>query len=194
VAATKDRPTIPPEPGAKVGTKLRELRQSREASLADVARACDISVSLLSQVERGIVSPSLATLHALSQHFGVPMFTFFMEEGERRLVVRKNERMLITFPASNVTYELLSPDTKRQLEVVEIVLKPGQESIDSGLPHPGEECAVVLEGTVTALLDDQEHELYEGDSIHFDARLGHRYTNRTRKRARVLSVVTPPTF
>jgi transcriptional regulator with XRE-family HTH domain len=189
-----DEATGPLEPNAIVGLKLRELRQSRGASLADVARACNLSVSLLSQVERGIVSPSLATLHALSQHFGVPMFTFFMGDDERRLVVRKDERRLMTFPASNVTYELITPDTKGQLEVMEVVLKPGQESIDSGLPHPGEECGLVLEGTVTALLGSQEHELSEGDSIHFDAGIGHRYTNRTRKLARLLSVVTPPTF
>jgi transcriptional regulator with XRE-family HTH domain len=177
-----------------LGGRIRELRRGRELSLARVAEACGISSSLLSQVERGVVSPSLQTLHAIGQFFGVPMFAFFGEGEPREAVVRRAERRRLAFPASQVTYELVTPDLQRQLEVLEMGLDAGQETFDCGLSHAGEECVVVLEGTVTAYVGERVYDLGEGDSVYLDASVPHRYKNRTKRPARLLSVITPPSF
>jgi transcriptional regulator with XRE-family HTH domain len=177
-----------------LGAKIRELRQGRELSLARVAEACGISTSLLSQVERGVVSPSLQTLHSIGQYFAVPMFAFFEEDTPREAVVRRSERRKLAFPSSQVTYELVTPDLQRQLEVLEMELDAGQETFDCGMSHAGEECVVVLEGTVTAFVGERVYDLAEGDSVYLDASVPHRYKNRTKRRARLLSVITPPSF
>ena len=58
------------------GTLIRQLRQTRQQTLAEVGRITDLSVSYLSKIERGLTRPSLDTLEKLSRHFDVPVAHF----------------------------------------------------------------------------------------------------------------------
>jgi transcriptional regulator with XRE-family HTH domain len=178
-----------------IGERLRALRRARHLSLSEVAHGCGVSPSLLSQVERNIASPSLGTLYAVSQFLEVPIFRLFMTDDQPvEAVVRHDRRKRVMLPGSEIAYEVVTPDMQRRMEILELVLEPGQMTIDEPLPHPGDECAVVLEGCVTVVLGAAYHALHEGDSIYFDATTPHRYGNKSPSRARVLIVITPPTF
>lgn len=191
------RPATEPrgEDLSQLGGKLRELRKRRELSLSDVAGHTNISASMLSQLERGVVAPSLATINTLAQFYETRLFELFQDADQRLsgVLVRKGERSSVKLAGSNAQYELIS-GTRQDLQLVEMKLSPGQGTVDHTMSHPGEECVLVLEGTVVATLDGQEFELAEGDSLQYNATVPHNYAARTKAGARLIIAMTPPSF
>src|SRR5487761_1472439 len=120
-AVKVDKPDL-----SELGRKLRRARQSAALSLAEVASSAGISISMLSQLERGIVAPSLQTLYMLADFFGVPLFEFFDDHlgAPREVVVRKGDRAVLHLPGSPVTWELITAGPRRNLQVVEVILEP----------------------------------------------------------------------
>jgi quercetin dioxygenase-like cupin family protein len=149
---------------------------------------------MLSQLERGIVAPSLATLHTLAQFFETRLFELFQDgESSHGALVRRDERVVVHLPRSNATYELLSA-TRHELQLVEMIVTAEQGATDHTLSHAGEECVLVLEGAVRATLGQQEYDLDVGDSLQYSASIPHSYAVRSGTRARLIIAMTPPTF
>jgi transcriptional regulator with XRE-family HTH domain len=177
---------------AMLGRRLRELRQRQRLTLNDVAARTSISASMLSQLERGIVAPSLATLHTLAQFYETRLFELFQEgETPQGVLVRKADRTVVRLPRSNATYELIS-GTRQDLQVVEMTVTADHGSTDHTLSHPGEECVLVLDGAVRATVGSEIFDLDEGDSLQYSATLPHTYEVRSGERARVIIAMTPP--
>ena len=174
--------------------RLREVREQRKVSIRQLASEVGMSAALISQVERGVTSPSLDTLRKLAQALDEPLFNLLDEPEERRVaIVRMERRLRLTPPDGSVSYSRISPGFGR-LEVLEGVLQPGDASSSAPWAHPSEECAVVLEGELTVVLEDQTHALSEGDSIYFDSRLPHLYRNDGKHRTVYIVTVTPPSY
>ncbi len=188
----------------ELGRKIRKLRLQAGMTLQSLARLVGVSQSLISQVERGLASPSITTLRRLAGALGVPIAALFLgDEGAsggetdslgRRLIVRRAERKRLHVPRSKVGYELLTPDLNRKIEFLWIEYEPGSATHPAPMAHPGEENAVCLDGSVVVTIDEQEFVLTEGDSISFDSGRPHRVENRTDARAVLISAITPPAF
>jgi quercetin dioxygenase-like cupin family protein len=169
-----------------------------------VAGLARVSQSLISQVERGLASPSISTLRRIAGALDVPIAELFVggddasedesDRAGRRLVVRRHERKGLHVPRSKVDYELLTPDLNRKIEFLWIEYEPGAITHPDPMAHPGEENAVCLEGSVVVTIDREEFVLTEGDSISFDSGRPHQVENRTNKRAVLVSAITPPSF
>jgi transcriptional regulator with XRE-family HTH domain len=188
----------------EVGRKIRVRRLQAGLTLQNLAHAAGVSQSLISQVERGLASPSITTLRRIAGALEVPIAALFLGDevasrGEtdrlgRRLVVRRPERKRLHVPRSKIGYELLTPDLNRKIEFLWIQYEPGSVTHPTPMSHPGEENAVCLEGSVVVTIDGQDFVLNEGDSISFDSGRPHRVENRTDKRAVLISAITPPAF
>lgn len=180
---------------AEIGRRLRKHRTLQQRSLESVAKVCDISPSLLSQVERGKVTPSLTTLHRVSQTLGVPIFDLFGSPSEQPAVVRAGARNVLRPPdAGGVSYELLSTGALRRLQMLEVRLGPTGGSFDHSLSHDGDECVVVLEGRAVVEVGADRFELDVGDSLSFHARLPHRFVGAEATSTRLVVAMTPPAF
>jgi transcriptional regulator with XRE-family HTH domain len=200
VAATVPDPDVDPE-ALELGQTIRAFRQAGALTLDQFARQAGVSRSLLSQVERGKASPSIATLRSIARTLGVPiaaLFTGGMEtDGEtdrfgRRIVVRRGERRHLDADAG-ITYELLTPDINRKIEFLQVELAPGSRTpADGPSIHAGEESQLCLEGIYVLELGGQEFELHAGDSASFDPSVPHVAWNRTDERAVVIVAITPP--
>jgi transcriptional regulator with XRE-family HTH domain len=187
-----------------LGQAIRTLRLERKLTLQAVASAANLSQSLISQVERGLASPSISALRRIAGALDVPIAALFLGDGEpsddesdrwgRRLVVRRHERKGLHVPRSKVVYELLTPDLSRKIEFIWIEYEPGSVTHPEPMSHPGEENAVCLEGSVVVIVDGQEFVLNEGDSISFDSGRAHQVENRSTERAVLVSAITPPAF
>ena len=149
----------------ELGPRIRALRLERRLTLQAVAEQAGVSQSLISQVERGLASPSINTLRRIAGALGVPIAALFLggdmsdDESDgagRRLVVRRHERKGLNIPRSKVVYELLTPDLNRKIEFIWIEYEPGAISHPEPMSHPGEENAVCLEGSVVVTIDQQE--------------------------------------
>lgn len=193
-----------------LGETIRYLRQSRGLTLKNVAKAADVSESLVSQIERGKASPSITTLRRLASALEVPAAALFLEpDGAwprqagksdkteldgRRIIVRRDERKGLKVPKSKVNYELLTPDHDRQIEFLWIEYIPGAVSRPSPMGHAGEENALCIRGSVVITIEGEEFVLDEGDSISFDSGRAHQVENRADEPAILISAITPPSF
>jgi transcriptional regulator with XRE-family HTH domain len=196
---------IAQDEAVELGQKIRALRKERKQTLTTVADGAGVSRSLISQVERGLASPSITTLRRIAAVLEVPVAALFLNDAAeqsngdidrfgRPLVVRHDERKGLHLPRSGVVYELLTPDLNRKVEFIWIEYGPGDVSPSEMMSHPGEENAVCIQGSVVVIIEGDEFVLGEGDSISFDANRPHRVENRSDRRAVLISAISPPAF
>lgn len=182
-----------------LGGTIRALRQEQRSSTVALAKACSVSTSLISQVERGLTSPSLDVLWAIARALDVPIGTFFQGEspdsppGKDAVVVRADQRKKLGVN-STLTYELMTPDLRHQIEFIWVEFGPGVEGPLAPFTHPGEEQMVVIQGEMHFWVDDAEYVLQAGDCITIDAAKPHRAANRGDIPAIVIAAITPPSF
>jgi transcriptional regulator with XRE-family HTH domain len=185
----------------KTGSKIREIRRAKDITIVELANKAQVSKSLISQIEREEVLPSLTTLSKIANSLGVPITEFFeMDQtnlNEDNIIVRKNTRKKIVIPNSPLIYELLVPDFKRKIEFTLINLEPKNAIKDyelTSFAHEGEECLLVLEGKLTFYYGDKVFILNEGDSASFDCSITHKVENNTDKKVSFVTAITPPTM
>lgn len=181
---------------ADVGLTIRRLRQERGFSLKDLAARSGLTQSFLSQVERDLTSPSVASLRKVAQAFGVPLAALFQgpaAPGDR--VVRRAQRRQLVHPDKQWRDYLLTPNLKGKLQVILSVIEPGGGSGEEPYAHDSdEECVVILHGRLQFWVGADRYLLDEGDSIVFESRIPHRNLNPGPERAEVLWITTPPSY
>ncbi|MCZ7662593.1 MAG: cupin domain-containing protein [Thermoleophilia bacterium] len=177
-----------------LGTRIRQRRLDLRLTQSDIASSAGLTKSFVSQIERGVTAPSISTLRGIAKALDVSLFYFFQESNSDHTVVRRHQRASVRNPGANVYYELLTPDLRRNIQMIWLHMEPGQVTSDVPRAHDGEECAVVLEGTVEVEIGGIVHTLYEGDSISFDSGQPHRTRNVGSGPATIISAVTPPSF
>jgi transcriptional regulator with XRE-family HTH domain len=180
---------------AEMGAMIRNARQGR-FTVHELAARADISPGSLSQIERGIGNPSFRTLHRLASALGLRVGD--LVEGttlpDTKMVVRKLERKRLQLGSEGLTYELLTPDLHRRLEVLQTVVPPGFSNESQPFMHVGEECVLVMTGHLEVTVGTRHFELNEGDAITYDSGEEHWWHNPTDRAAVVVGAVTPPTF
>jgi len=176
-----------------IGSKIRQVRESKGISIKEVSQKTNLSSSFISQAERDLVSPSIASLREIAKALNVPIFYFFDDDINGH-VVRKNNRRKFSMPDSKITYELLSPDLNREMEIVLITLAKGQYTFEHPFSHEGEESACCIKGRVEVTLGLEKYTLEEGDAIYFKCDIPHRFHNVGEDEAKVLCSITPPSF
>lgn len=173
--------------------RVRRLRQGKGLKANELATAAGISASMLSQVERGLVDPSLETLRQIAQVLDVPLFELFVPEvdSEQMHVMRAGDEMTLMTHSGDLKYRRKSTVGK-QLEVLAGELLPGGVSRETMWSHEAEECIVVTRGRLVIETDRERLELAEGDSCHFNSRIPHRFVNETEEGTDFIVSVTPP--
>lgn len=176
-----------------VGQKIRTVRKEKGYTLEILATRTGLSKGLLSQVERGISQPSLESLWRISKALEAN-FSYFFEEIDHNYVhvIRKEKRRMIVLPDSSGSYSLLSTGRNARLGVLEVRLQPGEETRDQLVQSEGEECLVIVTGTVNVRMGDEVIELNEGDSIYFDNAQSHTIVNTGSVEAIIIWTVSPP--
>jgi transcriptional regulator with XRE-family HTH domain len=180
----------------RLGSRIRSLRDEKGLPLRVVAESAHVSESFLSQVERGVANPSVASLRRIAEALGESIGSFF--EGPNHgggRVVRAADRRRLIHPRRQWEDVLLTPRESRRLQVILSTIEPGAGSGEEPYSHDSdEECVIVLSGDLNFWVDDEPYELHEGDSLLFESRLPHRNVNPGPGRAQVLWVITPPSY
>lgn len=174
---------------------IRRLRKQKGFTLSQLAGAAGISESLLSQVERGRVDPSLATLRSIARSLEIPLFELFagQQTAHQVDIVRAGTATEITSPDGGLVYSRMSK-LGGSLEVLKARLRPGATSHKEAWTHPAEECVVVLTGKLCVEVDGVDYRLSAGDSCYFDSRLPHRFVNESLDDAVYVIAATPPSY
>lgn len=159
------------------GSRIRELRKVKNLTLKELADQTGLSSSLLSQIERDLVDPTVTTFWKICETLNVPINYFFQGMEENSLVVRKENRRVMELSNGKVRYHQLTPNKTGVMEFILVEIKPGETSDVDLVSHSGEECGFVLQGELIVILEGQEYFLAEGDSIQFSSTVPHRYIN-----------------
>ncbi|AOZ68419.1 MerR family transcriptional regulator [Rhodobacter xanthinilyticus] len=183
-------PAITNEP---MGAALRQLRQSRGETLEAVAQALGVSASALSTLERTGAGVSFKTLADLAQYYGTTVSALSGQDAPGGAVVRAQAARIWPMPVEGVRVEVLA-EGRRQMDCHRFILAPGATS-QGGYDHEGEEFITVIEGRFRITLDASEHyELGPGDSIYFESRRPHEWSNAADGQTVLIWINTPPTF
>ncbi|MFJ8065515.1 helix-turn-helix domain-containing protein [Psychrobacillus sp. NPDC096426] len=165
-------------PKGEIGKRIRYLRRLQGLTSDELAKLAGVSQSMISQIERGLVSPSLETLWKLSHSLKVQIFSFFETEVTTAVsITRAGESNVVKRVRPNVSYELLSPSTGKQMSFFKMIVEPGEDLETPYLFHGGEECGMILSGCLRLELEGECHTLCKGDSIYFDSSQPHRFFN-----------------
>nr|GAJ37562.1 putative HTH-type transcriptional regulator ycjC [Bradyrhizobium sp. DOA9] len=184
--------------GDRIGGEIKNLRKARGITLDALSDAAGLSKGYLSQIERGVSSPSVKALHSISRALGVTISWFFPPNADvdgdlRDYVVRAKSRRKLTF-VGGITDELLSPNLGRQLELLRCTFPPGSESGKEAYTHQGEEAGYVVSGELDLWIGQHHVVLREGDSFAFASDLPHRYANTNERECVVIWAITPPSY
>lgn len=201
-AANTPASSMPPSPDTaddlasdqRLGECVRLLRHGKNMSIQELGRLTGLSAGMISQLERGLTTPSVRTLRLLSLALQVPI-SFFFEERPAGLVppyiVRRSQRRLLRLTRSGVLKESLAPETRGQMEMYELTLSPGGSSGADFVKHQGEKAGYVLAGTLRLWLDHEAHLLGEGDSFRFPSTVPHMFDNPTDAPTRIIWISVP---
>ena len=185
---------------SSLGAVIRAQRKKAGRTLQDVARQVEFSISYLSQIERNLLTPSVSTLKRIADVLEIPagqlMFTGAHNEPLSSLValVRRKERKQLSFPGSNIHYELLTPDMRRRSSLLWVTAPPGSDSGVARFAHEGEDGVLVLKGELEVEIASVWHKLKAGDTVYFNAGLPHRWRNSGQVLAEAIWLSTPPSF
>ena len=185
----------PPEP-VTVGARVRALREAMDLSLRDLADRTGVSAPMLSQVERGETSPTLAVATRIAAGLELSLSQLLrLDEGDGVTVVRRADRRPGGARSRGHTYEVVTPPLPGQrAEVACHVLAPGASTGGPDDPPMHEagsrETAVVTAGRLRLVCGGRGHDLADGDSVTFDADLPHRFENPGKAEARFFAVVS----
>jgi len=190
---TRRRPSVnalqPRSTPRGLGARLRSAREQAGISLRELARRIGVSASLVSQIERGSVKPSVGTLYAMANELRLLLDDLFRDDpaspakpaGARPRarspgpVQRRDRRKTIRL-ASGVRWERLTAAPDKEVEFLRVVYDVGGASCDKDalMRHGGREYAFMISGRLGVRIGFEEFELGPGDSVSFDAQTPHR--------------------
>jgi quercetin dioxygenase-like cupin family protein len=149
---------------------------------------CGLSINAISQIERGVSSPTLSSLHVLATALGVPV-TAFLEDGtEQPVVFLKRSQRQQSSGKGFVMESMGAGLPEQQLEPFLVTMESGGGNAINPITHPGEEFVYCLEGEIEYRIGDRLYRLETGDSLLFEATQPHCFCNRMETRATVLLV------
>jgi|SRR6056297_2373879 len=177
-----------------VNKKIRKLRKSKNITLKELSSKTNLSVSFISQVERGVSSITITSLKKIADALEISMKDLFEVEEEESYVRKKDNKILVNLENSFTSHVRLSGKFEnRKLEAV--ILKLAANSTDmTPFSHEGEEFYYVIKGTGVFIIDEKEYLVKAGESIHFPSTIPHTVINPHDEEFQAVSVVTPTIF
>jgi transcriptional regulator with XRE-family HTH domain len=178
----------------QLGKTLRLFREKSGRKLSDVATGAGISISMLSQIERGRVSPSIDSLCMVCRALDIDAAELFRRISPLELVRIHKGRERLKMENNGVRYEQLmtSQTSAFPSELFCIEVRPGCSTAMSGGGHEGMEIGYVLQGSARLTVGEEAYAISENDSLCFSAHLPHRLANTGRKLFKAVWSISPP--
>ncbi|MDJ0607456.1 MAG: XRE family transcriptional regulator [Kiloniellales bacterium] len=163
---------------AAIGRQVRQYRQQLDMTLVELAKLTGLSPGMMSKIENGMTSPSLATLSALAQALNVPVTALFRKYEEQRdaTFVKAGHGLTIERRGTRAghQYQLLGHTVGKPVSMEPYLITLTEKSeVFPLFQHPGAEFVYVLEGEVLYRHADKTYRLQPGDSLFFDSDAPH---------------------
>ena len=175
-----------------IGNRLTDLRVLKGLTQEELADRAELSKGFISQVERNLTSPSIATLMDILQCLGLTIGEFFNEEPEEQIVFGHQDYFEKVDNELNNTIKWIIPNAQKHImEPILLTLQAAGSTYPDN-PHEGEEFGYVLPGSISIHLGNRIYRAKKGESFYFIPDKKHFLT--TKSGAVVLWVSSPPSF
>lgn len=177
-----------------IGEKIKHLRIKNGLTQQELANRCELSKGFISQVERDLTSPSIATLVDILECLGTNLKDFFNESSNEKIVFHKDDVFLQEDQDLGHSIHWIVPNAqKNRMEPILMRIQPGGSS-EPDSPHDGEEFGYVVAGSVFLHLGNQKLKVKKGESFYYKPSLVHYLSNESRFPATIIWVSSPPSF
>jgi transcriptional regulator with XRE-family HTH domain len=183
----------------RFGEKIRLVRERRGMTLKEVGAEANVSESLVSQIERNKVSPSVDTLMAITDALDIDPEYLFKDYKKKRKITITAQKDRNSLTLNNVVYYQLAKITEKEttiasaeVETLLIEIEPGGQKGDIEYGHPGNEIGIILKGSGELLYGTETYDLKEGDSLSFSSDLPHILRNKGTEVMKAIWIITPP--
>lgn len=161
-----------------IGTQVKSLRTALGMTMADLSKATSLSLGMLSKIENGQTSPSLATLQALSAALNIPLASFFQKFDEAREASHVKAGTGLTIERrgtrSGHVYQLLGAPLRNKVHLEPYLITLTKDSDAYPLfQHAGVEFIYMLQGELVYRHVDKDYVMTPGDALFFDAGAPH---------------------
>lgn len=177
-----------------IGGKIKELRVAKNLTQEELADRTELSKGFISQLERDLTSPSIATLMDILQALGTDLKDFFNEEQDEQIVFRDADYFEKTDEGLGNKTEWIIPNAQKNImEPIRLTLNPGGSTYPDN-PHEGEEFGYVLSGSIAIHIGSRVIRAKRGESFYFTPRSTHYITAGEKTGASLIWVSSPPSF
>jgi len=180
----------------KFGEKIRAVRERKKLTLKDVAQKASVSESLVSQIERNKVSPSVETLLLIADILDIDYEYLFSDYRQKRNVsiVRASERGRIGRDKVSILQLSVTDEALEEPGIEAFLLEIEEEGVtgDREYGHTGREFGFILQGQAELVYGNETYRLNEGDSVSFPSDIPHLFKNKGNQVLKAIWVVTPP--
>ncbi|MFQ9509721.1 MAG: helix-turn-helix domain-containing protein [Lachnospiraceae bacterium] len=176
----------------KIGQKIKELRVLKGLTQEELADRAELSKGFISQLERDLTSPSIATLVDILQCLGTTINDFFNDSPDEQVVFGRDDYFEKTDTELQNKIQWIIPNAQKNImEPILIKLEAGGSTYPDN-PHEGEEFGHILSGSITITLGNKTYKAKKGESFYYKADKKHYITSKTG--ATLLWVSSPPSF
>ena len=178
----------------EIGDKIRRIRLQRGLTQEELADRCELSKGFISQVERNLASPSIATLTDMLECLGSSLSQFFSEDKDEKTVFTPQDMFVKEDEQLCGSITGLVPDAqKNTMEPILVDLGEDGRTYEL-LPHQGEEFGYVLSGSIFLVDGETKTRIRAGSSFCLHPHETHYLMNAGKSHAKVLWISTPPSF
>ncbi|MCI8355374.1 MAG: XRE family transcriptional regulator [Lachnospiraceae bacterium] len=178
----------------KIGNKIKALRIQKNLTQEELADRCELSKGFISQLERDLTSPSIATLIDILQCLGTDLREFFNDTVEEQIAFHETDYFeKIDEELKNKVEWIIPNAQKNMMEPIRLTLSPGGSTYPDN-PHEGEEFGYVLSGSIRLILGKRTIKVKKGESFYFTANTTHYIKASEKSGAVLIWVSTPPSF
>lgn len=175
-----------------IGNKIKQLRIKNGLTQEELGNRSELSKGFISQVERDLTSPSIATLVDILECLGTNLKDFFNDIEQEKIVFHKDD--VFIKDDNDVKISWIIPNAqKNKMEPILVTLAK-QAHTDVDAPHDGEEFGYVLKGNIYIFLGAKKFKAKKGESFYYKPTLQHYIKNAGNGCAEFLWVSTPPNF
>lgn len=176
-----------------IGYKIKTLRVAKNLTQEELADRAELSKGFISQLERNLTSPSIATLVDILQCLGTNLKDFFNDEEDDQIVFSKEDYFEKKDDELGNIIEWIIPNAqKNEMEPIRLTLAPNGSTYPD-LPHEGEEFGYVLNGSIKIHIGNACHKAKKGESFYFTPS-GKHYLEAGKQGATLIWVSSPPSF
>lgn len=178
-----------------IGQRLKHIRSNLTLSQRQLAKASGVANATISQIESGALNPTVGLLKKILDGIPLSLSDFFADQFEFSDQVFFKAEELIEIGEGGVSYRQVGKHLhSKAIQLLKECYQPGAHTGKHRITHKGEECGIILKGSLEVQVGEERRILKAGDAYYFKSHIPHYFKNVGRDTCELISACTPPSF